>query len=61
MYFVTLCATLRLCVTSDLFFRLRSPFRPSATDFVGLLRSVTYVALCVVSTIVVKKRFRLFL
>ncbi len=33
----------------------RSCFRP---DFVGFLRPVTYVAPCVVSTIVVEKRFR---
>ncbi|KPZ20899.1 hypothetical protein ALO40_102878, partial [Pseudomonas syringae pv. viburni] len=32
-------------------------FRP---DFVGFLRPVTYVAICVVSATAIKKRFRLW-
>ncbi|WP_208431129.1 hypothetical protein, partial [Pseudomonas syringae] len=76
MQFWTLCVLfVALCRVSDVWLRLKSPFRPSATyfdgakvgnpwlrfrpDFVGFLRPDTYVALCVVSATVMKKRFRL--
>ncbi|RMR16894.1 hypothetical protein ALP89_102267 [Pseudomonas syringae pv. persicae] len=72
---MTWCVAQRFCDVSDICLRLKSPFRPSATDFegsksaksplrfrpdfVGFLRPDTYVALCVVSAIAVKKRFYL--
>ncbi|WP_310887194.1 hypothetical protein, partial [Pseudomonas avellanae] len=56
--------TLRFCKVSDVCLRLKAPFRPSATYFDGAKVgkppasvSVTYVALCVVSTIVIKSAF----
>ncbi|WP_239645764.1 hypothetical protein, partial [Pseudomonas syringae] len=71
--FVALRVTQRFCDVSDVCLRLKAPFRPSATDFegskqaksrlrfrpdfVGFLRPVTYVALCVASDIALKKRF----
>ncbi|RMO83219.1 hypothetical protein ALQ34_103155 [Pseudomonas syringae pv. maculicola] len=72
---MTWCVAQRFCDVSDVCLRPKSPFRPSATDFegsksaksplrfrpdfVGFLRPDTYVALCVVSAIAVKKRFYL--
>ncbi|QHE96713.1 hypothetical protein PMA4326_008830 [Pseudomonas syringae pv. maculicola str. ES4326] len=35
MHFVTLCVTRRRCDFSDVCLRLKSPFRPSASDFEG--------------------------
>ncbi|KPZ22418.1 Uncharacterized protein ALO40_05603, partial [Pseudomonas syringae pv. viburni] len=35
MQFATLCVAQRFCVVSDACFRLRSPFRPSASYFDG--------------------------
>ncbi|OOL00014.1 hypothetical protein B0B36_02765 [Pseudomonas syringae pv. actinidifoliorum] len=62
--FVALRVTQGFCDVSDVCLRLKAPFRPSASDFegskqaksrlrfrpdfVGFLRPVTYVALCVV-------------
>ncbi|NAT72213.1 hypothetical protein CVE34_08100 [Pseudomonas syringae pv. actinidiae] len=34
-YFVALCVTRQLCDVSDACFRLKAPFRPSATYFDG--------------------------
>jgi hypothetical protein len=69
LVFVTLCVTQRFCYVSWICLRLKAPFRPSATHFEGTKVSkvpapfqgsaVTYVALCVVSDIAMKKRFRL--
>ncbi|MBL3865509.1 hypothetical protein EGU77_01235 [Pseudomonas syringae pv. theae] len=70
---VALRVTQGFCDVSWICFRLEATFRPSATDFegikvskipapfpadfVGFLRPVTYVALCVVSAIVIKSAF----
>ncbi|MCL6308898.1 hypothetical protein M3R28_18430 [Pseudomonas syringae] len=60
MPFVTLCVTQWFWDVRWIGVRLRSPFRPSASHFDGAKLTkapVTYVAICVVSNIAIKKRF----
>ncbi|MCF9004386.1 hypothetical protein GIW25_21175 [Pseudomonas syringae] len=60
MQFVTLCVTQRFCDIRWVWARLTSPFRPSASYFdeAKVTKApVTYVALCVVCAIAIKKRF----